>query len=170
MKTTLSVFLLVGAWSIAQAEPTLIGQWKSDANLTMSFNTAHAKLDDRKLLLSSQLVGHMTVTFSARDETMVMPDLDIKNGEGKTSRLPGTQQTNRYRLLGSTPNAIAIAKVESNNGIESITVYNFEGPDTMWVYSGGSDTVAPDSHLREYFVRIKANHAFKADVPDGTHP
>ncbi len=39
-------------------------------------------------------------------------------------------------------------------GRPTVTTYNFDGPDIMWIYTGGADKAAPDSHFREYFRRI----------------
>ena len=140
----------------ANADSNLIGQWKSDANLTMSFNTERSKLEAKTALFLSQLMGHLTITFTPDTITFDMPNVETQTSEGKKSQLVGFRESHRYRVLGATEDAVAVRSVEPVTGKDAITVYNFVGPDTMWTYSGGTDN-APSSHFREYFVRVKAN-------------
>jgi hypothetical protein len=151
----IALLTLLAAFAIpAKAEPRLIGQWKSDATLTMRFNSEHAKLEDKTVLFLSQLTGHLTITFTTTTIALDMPDIETMTAEGKKSTLVGFRETHSYRLLGATSDAVAIKSRESVNGKDAITVYNFENPDTMWVYLASAG--APLSlHLREYFVRIK---------------
>ena len=50
-------------------------------------------------------------------------------------------------------------------GRDAIIVYNFIGPDMLWVYAGGEDNTQ-SLHLREYYVRVK--DVPKPDAPAGT--
>jgi hypothetical protein len=156
MKQIAMLVALVTFAASASAEPSLIGQWKSDAHLTMSFNTERSKLEDKTALFLSQIMGHLTITFTPDTIVFDMPNVETQTSEGKKSQLVGFRESHRYRVLGATADAVAVRSVEPVTGKDTITVYNFVGTDTMWTYSGGTDN-APSSHLREYFVRIKAN-------------
>jgi hypothetical protein len=169
MKRIALAVALVSFASGVIAEPNLIGQWKSDADLTMRFNSSRSALEPNTELFLSQIMGHLTLTITADSIAFDMPDVETKTAEGKKSQLVGFRETHPYRVLVATSDSIAIKSVEPVTDKDTITVYNFVGPDTMWVYSGGADN-ASSSHLREFFVRIKANNAFKADVPKRTRP
>lgn len=169
MKQTAILLVLAIFSASAGAEPSLIGQWKSDANLTMRFNSERSKLEAKTELFLSQLMGHLTITFTPKTVAFDMPNVEIQTAEGKKSQLVGFRETHPYRLLGATSDAAAVRSVEPVTGKDTITVYNFVGPDTMWVYSGGADN-APSSHLREYFVRVKANQPLNAITPKDGAP
>lgn len=163
------VVALISFASVSIAEPNLVGQWKSDADLTMRFNSSRSKLEPKTELFLSQIMGHLTLTFTEDTIAFDMPNVDTQTAEGKKSQLVGFRETHPYRVLGATADSIAVQSVEPVTGKDTITVYNFVGPDTMWVYSGGTENV-PSSHLREYFVRIEAYNALKADAPQRTGP
>jgi hypothetical protein len=166
----LFVVLLITAFAAsANAEPSLVGQWKSDANLSMRFNSERSKLENKTTLFLSQLMGHLTITFTAKAVTFEMPTIETVTSEGQKSPFVGSRETHPYRVLGATSEAVAVKSVAPITGRDVITIYNFVGPDTMWVYSGGTDSM-PSSHLREYFVRVKTGNVLKADAPKGSHP
>jgi len=166
----LFALLLVAAFATsAKAEPKLVGQWKSDADLSMRFNTERSKLESKTTLFLSQLMGHLTMTFTVNTVAFEMPNVETRTAEGQKSQLVGFRETHRYRVLGTTADAVAIKSVEPVTGKDAITVYNFVGPDTMWVYSGGIDS-ATSTHLREYFVRVKAKNTPKPDAPKDARP
>jgi hypothetical protein len=166
MRRLFALLLIVAFATSARAEPKLVGQWKSDADLSMRFNTERSKLESKTTLFLSQLLGHMTVTFTVNTVVVDMPNVETRTAEGQMSQLTGFRETHRYRVLGTTADAVAIKSVEPVTGKDAITVYNFVGPDTMWVYSGGVDS-ATSTHLREYFVRVNARNALKPNKPAG---
>ncbi|SFU29808.1 hypothetical protein SAMN05216350_101180 [Polaromonas sp. YR568] len=135
----------------------------------MRFNSERSKLENKTTLFLSQLMGHLTITFTAKAVTFDMPTIETETSESRKSPLVGSRETHPYRVLGATSDAVAVKSVEPVTGRDAITVYNFVGPDTMWVYSGGTEST-PSSHLREYFVRVKPKNVPKADMPQGTHP
>ena len=139
----------------AQAQPVLVGQWKSDAVRTIQFNKERARLDDKKLAFLSQLMGKMTVTFTEDSIAYDMPDENMRFGDGQARRFQGFKETHPYSQIGHTRNTVAVRSVTPVSGKDVITVYNFEDANTMWVYVGGADTGLPDEHLREYFVRTR---------------
>ena len=147
MMKFLAFMCFVVCATVARAEPSLIGQWKSNAALSMQFNHERAKFEQKTELFLSQILGNLTITFTKNTVGLEMPNIETQTAEGKKNQLVGFSETHTYNLLGATENSLAIKSIESVTGNESITVYNFEGNNTMWVYSG-------TSHLREYFVRI----------------
>jgi hypothetical protein len=152
---TLSILLFVIFASTAQAQTSLIGQWKSDAPLTMQFNKDRARLTDKKLLFLSQMMGRLTITFTPNTVTLEMPDWESRTESGEKHRLVGFKEVHSYRHIGQTLNTVAVISVEPVSGIETINVFNFDNTDTMWVYTGGTDKAFPREHVREYFVRVR---------------
>jgi hypothetical protein len=137
------------------AQPTLIGVWKSDAELTMRFNSERAQLDEKKRRFLSQLMGRLTITFTAKSVALEMPDWEVEANDGKKSPFTGFKEVHPYKMLGHTNASIAVLSREPVSGVESITVYNFDDENTMWVDTGGAGKAFPSEHLREYFVRIR---------------
>lgn len=149
--TTFIVGLLVSTY--AHAEPTLVGQWKSDNARTMQFNIERAKLEDRSVKFLSQLMGRMTVTFTSKTVTYEMKDWVFEAENGDKHPFKGFKEVQPYRLVAQTSKSIAIQSREPVTGEEAITVFNFVDQNTMWVYSGRTAEALPTEHLREYFVR-----------------
>lgn len=139
----------------AQAQPVLVGQWKSDAVRTIQFNKERARLDDKKFEFLSQLMGKMTVTFTEDLVAYDMPDGNMRFGGGQTHWFQGFKETHPYSQIGHTRNTVAVRSTTPVSGNDSITVYNFEDANTMWVYLGGADNGFPEEHLREYFIRMR---------------
>jgi hypothetical protein len=50
-------------------------------------------------------------------------------------------------------------------GKDAIVLYNFIGPDMLWVYAGGEDN-SQSLHLREYYVRVRDAPRAEATKPD----
>jgi hypothetical protein len=160
--------LLITAFATsASADPTLVGQWKSDSNTSMRFNTERAKLDDKTALFLSQLMGHMTLTFTADAVTSELPDLETRTKEGRKRPLTGFRETHPYRVLGTASDSVAVKTVAVVTGRDAIIVYNFIGPDMLWMYAGGEDN-SQSLHLREYYVRVK--DAPKPETPKSVQP
>lgn len=138
-----------------QAQPALVGKWKSDADRTIRFNKERARLDDKKLAFLSELMGKMTVTFTADSIAYDMPDGNMRSIGGQMRPFQGFKETHPYSQIGHTRNTVAVRSTAPVTGGEAITIYNFEDANTMWVYVGGADSGFPDEHLREYFVRAR---------------
>ena len=153
MRLTLATIALASTCSSAYADPVLLGKWRSDRQLTMQFARDRAKLEDKTLLFLEQLMGKMTVTFSPNRIVSEMPDWQSKNANGEKSGLAGFKEVHRYKLLATTPTQVAVSSVEPVTGRRTITVYNFENKNTMWVYLGAS--AFSEMNIREYFVRIE---------------
>ena len=151
-----TIFILVAAISVcfgAHADPALLGKWRSDRELTMSFAEERAKLEDKTMLFLKQMVGLQTITFTATQVRSEMPNWESTTADGLTSKLIGFDETHPYKRIGTTANQVAVASQEPVTGRTRITVYNFEDEDTMWVYLGGAPF--PQMNIREYFVRAK---------------
>ena len=92
MRRFLALLLMAALATVANADPNLVGQWKSDSELSMRFNNERAKLDSKTALFLSQLMGHMTLTFTADAMTSELPDLETKTQEGRKRPLTGFRE------------------------------------------------------------------------------
>ena len=166
----LFALLLTAAFAASvNADPSLIGQWKSDADLSMRFNTERAKLESNTVQFLSQLMGHLTLIFTADKLASELPEIETRTPEGQKTRLAGFRETHSYHVLGVASDSVAVKTVAPVTGRDTIVVYNFVGPDTMWVYAGGEDNTQ-NLHLREYYVRVKAKSTSKPDVSKDAPP
>lgn len=148
-----AVLLFVLPWTSVDAAPALIGKWKSDHELTMRFARDRAKMEDKTILFLDQMMGRLSLVFTPTQLLAEMPDWQSETAGGVRSQLVGFRESHRYKVLGSTADQVAIMSPEPVTGRQTITVYNFEGPDTMWVYVAGASF--PPLNIREYFVRVK---------------
>jgi hypothetical protein len=153
MRNVAAVLLLALGWASAHAEPILIGKWKSDRELTMRFAKERAKMEDKSMLFLDQMMGRLTLVFTPTEVSAEMPDWQSQPVGGVKSQHVGFRESHRYNVLGGTEDQVAVDSPELVTGRQRITVYNFEGPDTMWIYLGGASF--PKLNMREYFVRIK---------------
>jgi hypothetical protein len=153
MKKLFAALAVVFSCTAVQADPTLLGKWQSSKQLTMSFARDRAKLEDKTILFLDQMMGQLRLTFTQDHIVSVMPDWQSKTAEGKTSQLVGFSETHPYKVLGTTATQVVVSSIEPVTGRKAITVYNFVGENTMWVYLG--EESFPELNIREYFVRIK---------------
>jgi hypothetical protein len=147
------LFILFVPLSVHAKNPTLIGKWQSDRELTMTFAKEHGKLSDNTSLFLDQLMGRLTLTFTKSTVFSYLPDTQSTTVEGIKSQLIGFNERNQYKSLATTETQIAILSLEPVTGIKTITTYNFEDENTMWVYLGGRNF--SKLNIREYFRRIQ---------------
>jgi len=139
----------------ADAKPSLLGAWKSDRALTMSFADSHNKLEPKTSLFWSQMVGRMTLRVSKREIRSDMEAWDAPQPDGSTRVLVGFSSKCPYKVVHSDQAMIVIVACHPITGEPQATTYNFVDADTFWVYTGRGGDESPGSHLREYFRRIK---------------
>lgn len=151
--TFLTFYILLTSLSAQAQIPRIIGKWQSDRDLTMAFAKDHRKLSERTNLFLDQLMGRLTLTFTKSTVSSSMPDSNSTTFEGVKSQLRGFTEKNRYKALAATKTQVAILSLEPVTGIKTISVYNFEDANTMWVYLGGESF--PNLNIREYFRRIQ---------------
>jgi hypothetical protein len=106
-------------------------------------------------------MGRLTLTFTAKSVALEMSDWEVVANDGEKSHFTGFKEVHPYKILGHTNSSIAVLSREPVSGAESITVYNFDDENTMWVYTGGAGKAFPSEHLREYFVRHRPNPSVK---------
>ena len=152
MKTVLAVLLALLSIA-ANAEPRLAGLWQSDRESTMRFIRERSKLEERTSLFFEQMTGRLTLEFSKGRLTSSMPSWESVNAEGAKSQLVGFSETHPFKVVASTESQVAVVSQEPITGRRRVTVYNFDGPNRMWVYLG--EAPFPDMNFREYFVRVK---------------
>src|SRR5688500_7356851 len=105
----LAAFLIAFALSpVALADPSLLGQWKSNAELSMKFNTEHAKLDSKRIAFFEGMFGHLRMTFTAKAVTVSMPDWESTTALGKAPMV-GFTETLPYKVLGSNRTEVAVS-------------------------------------------------------------
>jgi hypothetical protein len=158
MRTTHALFAALLFAGTATACPPdcasrLTGQWQSDANASMAYNRANAKLAPKQDEFLASLIGKMTLTFDGDNVREAMPDTQV-NVNGKTIPFAGFNSTNRYKVLFCSPRMVVVQSPEPVSGEETAATMYFVGNDEMWVYVGNNDPAVPDLHVREYFKRI----------------
>ncbi len=146
----LLTFLALACLSLGvEAEPRLLGRWISDREATMTFNKQHAVLQQKTVEFLTQITGRLTLTFTADDVVMQMPDWEYKVAN-ESRKMVGFSEHHQYTVLASTDSSVAIRMAEPVTGSDQIHVYHFENPDKMWLYVS-----TLGMHIREYFTRVQ---------------
>jgi hypothetical protein len=155
MKITYIALALMLTSLSAHADPVLLGQWKSNRELTMNFANEYAKLEARQVRFLGQIIGEMTVKFSSRNVVSEMPELRIKteSNESDGVKFVGFKEVSSYKIIGTTRSQVAVSYLLPVTHERVITIYNFEDENTMWIYA--SSTLFPKENYREYFVRVQ---------------
>lgn len=82
MKKLLLALAMVVGTTTAYAGPSLVGTWKSNRDLTMSYARSNARLEPRSDHFLDQLMGHLILRFEGARVSYKLPDLDVDiNGE-----------------------------------------------------------------------------------------
>ena len=152
MRTILLALLTVVSFA-AGAEPQLTGRLQSDRELTMRFARERSRLEEKSLLFLDQMMGRLTLEFGKREIKSHLPDWESVAADGAKSQLVGFTESRRFKIVATTDSQVAVVSAEPVTGRQRVTVYNFDGPNTMWVYVG--DDQLPEISIREYFVRVK---------------
>lgn len=118
----------------------------------MAFIEANARLEPKTLDFYRSITGRLRLTFTEASVHSVLPDHHVIIS-GQEHHMVGFDEAHPYSVLREYSNVIVIETVAPVTGTTEVVVFNFDGPDVMWVYSGGADKAFPESHLREYFVR-----------------
>jgi len=156
MKNILASFLFMTGVTAASAAPILQGKWQSDKELTTDFIKKNVRLEDKTYKFLADMMGRLTLTFTKDHIESSLPDWDVTI-EGKSHHMVGFKEKQPYSIIYNIAHVIVTKGVTPVVHTEGVTTYNFDGPDIMWIYTGSSDQVLPNSHYREYFRRIKAD-------------
>lgn len=156
MKATLPSVLaiLLFADCALACERDLSGVWKSDADASMSFNRANAKLQSKTDAFLAALLGHLTLTFAGHELHEVMPDIEVPVA-GQSKPFSGSDKRKPYKILFCSASMIVWSAKRSFAEGEEATTFNFVDADTFWVYAGSTEPGLPDLHTREYFRRVR---------------
>jgi len=154
MKTSIAFWMISLMSFGADASPSLIGQWRSDRELSSSFIHDHVKLQPKTEKFIKDIMGRLTLTFTKTELSSFLPDFDVVI-ERKTHSMKGFKTSGPYTVLYSLSKVVAVSEVEPVTHRTVVTVYNFVDDNTFWIYTGGSDKALPDSHYREYFRRVE---------------
>lgn len=152
-KSLLGLLTMFFASPILGAESVLVGERKSDRELTMQFVRERVRADEETYRFSGELYGRMTMSIGEDRIRYLLPDFDVEV-EGKPFRMTGFDETLPYRVINESEKVIVAVGTEPVTGNETVTIYNFIERNLMWIYTGGADKVFPESHDREYFRRI----------------
>jgi hypothetical protein len=149
----LAVSLTVSA-SDAKRSQRIEGTWRSDREATMAFTRKYNKLLPKTESFYSSMVGRLTLTISEAQIHSVLPDWDVSI-DGKLHHMVGFDSLKPYSVVFSREDVVVVVSDNPVTGRAEATTYNFTGPDSFWVYSGGSEQELPGAHLREYFRRVQ---------------
>lgn len=119
----------------------------------MGFIHDNVKMQAKTERFLGSLMGHMTLTFTETTITSDLPDL-VAMVNGKDTPFKGSHYTTTYKILHQSEKTIVISSVAEFTEKLEVTTFNFETPDIMWVYTGGTENALPDLHTREYFRRV----------------
>jgi hypothetical protein len=136
------------------AASLLEGEWQSDHAKTMAFIEAHAVLDQKALDFHRSSFGRLKLSFSAGEVRSHLPDHEVTI-LGKVYPMVGFDETHAYEVLHEDQMVVVVRSLAPLTGKSMVGVFNFESPDSMWLYLGGGDGDLPVMHLREYFSRLR---------------
>ena len=149
--------LALSVLSFGQAhacERNLIGTWKSDGKTSMAFIRDNTKLQPETDAFLAALLGHMTLSFTATELHLVMPDVEVPVS-GQLRPFAGFEERKPYKVLFCSESMIVWSSKRPFGDEDSATVFQFVGLDTVWVYTGSVEPGVPDLHAREYFQRVR---------------
>lgn len=156
-------------YGIAEPNP-LIGTWQSDHEKTMDFIRKNTKITGKQYEFSDQIFGKMKVIFTKDKTCSWIPDWQF-NGKA----MQGWKDTKwrNYVVLDVSKDRVITSGPDPLRGKPDFIRYSFEGPDTMWIYTGYDVTL----HAREYFKRIPTpviipckTSDVELDMGSDTHP
>lgn len=153
MKTLLVALTLAAAAHAAKADPRLLGTWRSDREASLAFAAGHPGLSEPTRRFLEQLLGHLTLTFTASHLASRLPDVPMTSATGTVSSLAGFSERHPYQVLGATATQVTVSTVEPVSGLPRVMVFHFQTAGAMWVELPGPPM--PVDGLREYFVRVR---------------
>lgn len=149
----LAVTVLMSVVALAGYAAELEGTWKSDAELTMAFNRANARLTEKQEKFLAEILGKLTVTYKNGTVYSSMP-LTRVTVSGKPRDFDGFSETAAYRVVAQDQDTIVLQTTE-HDGTSKISLLKFEAEDRYWIYLPTSSNEWAQLHMREYFVRQK---------------
>jgi hypothetical protein len=154
MKRYRTIVLLVCCILVAgcaKDDPRLNGSWKSDVELSMTWNRANTHLTAKLDSALSQLLGHMTITYSPGGKRIVVMEpytfIDGTNTYVRT----GFTNAGSYNVFKRTENT-TVLKTKFRFMTNHVETLNFEGSGIYWVLLDMDKSATP---VREYFKKIK---------------
>lgn len=129
----------------------IVGTWRSDASISMTYNRTYARLEPRQDEFLASLMGKMTMTFSGQQFHLRMPKTTV-SVQGELREFDGFEKAGPYQVVACGTNNIAITM--GKEGSLDLATYYFTSDRQMWTYGGGADPKLPDLHIREYFERV----------------
>ncbi len=130
--------------------PIFAGRWKSDLKATMDFNDKYAKLGDGQRAVLQKVFGRNTLIVEKDTLTVESPAVSFER-DGKKYDLDALTETYKYKIIGTTANAVAIS-TKDNKGTKALAIWHFED-GYIWTYI--SDSPFAPIHVREYFRRVE---------------
>jgi len=148
-----AVTVLMGVVALAGYAAELEGTWKSDADLTMAFNRANARLTEKQEKFLSEILGKLTVTYKNGTVYSSMPSTRV-TVSGEPRDLDGFSETAAYKIMAQDQDTIVL-RITEHDGTCKISLLKFETEDRFWIYLPTSSNQWAQLHMREYFVRQK---------------
>ena len=137
-------------------DPRLHGTWKSDAELSMTWNRIHANLTDKQDSGLSQMFGHMTDTCAPGGKGIIVMEPYKLIVSTNIQTMSGFTNSYTYKVIKRTKDTVVV-KITSGIMNEHVVTAHFEGPDTYWLHLNPDK---PEKSAREYFKRIKCSNNF----------
>jgi hypothetical protein len=148
----LAVAILSASCGLAEdnAARWLIGQWKSNRELTIPTIHLEHPLPPEKQSRFNSLFGLMVVTYDKAEMRLYMPEFE---------KYPSWSATEPYRIVAALADRVVIRSKNPRTKQDESTTIMFEGPNRYWVDVSGTPGVTG----REYFDRIRDG---QAEVPN----
>jgi hypothetical protein len=151
--TKLILLIAIGLISINAHAVSIDGTWKSDAESTIAFNQANAKLTVKQNRFFSELLGKLTITFKDGIEYSSMPSTMV-TVKGEKQNFEGFNRQDKYKIIAQDQNTVVLEIID-DKGKKEISLLKFENEDKFWIYLPISSSIWSQLHIREYFVRQK---------------
>ena len=135
-----------------ESQYSLDGTWRSNWELTKKHIDSECKMSSEQIAGFQLLMGKMTVKYAGHKAIVSMPEIRFTKN-GKEHVLEGWTSEEKIVVLGRTGKQIAILDHSMSPLDDYAQIINFVDHDTYWVYLG--NTPLADSHVREYFTRIR---------------
>jgi len=135
----LSVLLVGCAGSRHPLDNQIIGDWKSNRDLTVPTIRYPKGARPETMKKLENIFGRLVVTYTESEARLIMPAMND---------FPEWRDETTYKIVGRSENGITMRYFDNNEKVEKNRKITFDGPDRYWI-----DLEQLEG--REYFDRIK---------------
>ncbi len=119
----------------------------------MKYIRENIKPDDKTDKFLDEMMGHLTLTFTKDHVKADLPEWDA-HIQGKTFHMAGSHEDAPYAVVSVGAHVVSVSSTDQATGKSTMTTYNFDSDDTLWIAADGAATALPIPKYREYFVRV----------------